>query len=68
MYYRLLRVRLSELTAADWLLFIWVQKADGFCRVACDSHAVFVEVLFKLRHVIAEFDCFRDHLAQLLLP
>jgi hypothetical protein len=68
MYYRLLCVRLPELAAADGLLFIGVQKADGFCSVARDFHAVFVEVLFKLRHVIAEFERFGNHLAQLLLP
>jgi hypothetical protein len=68
MYYRLLCVRLSELAAADWLLFIWVQKADCFCCVARDFHAVFIEVLFKLIHIVTELERFRNYLAQFLLP
>jgi len=68
MYYRLLCVRLSELAAADRLLFIWVQKADCFCGVARDRHAVFAEVHFKLIHIVTELECFGDHLAQFFLP
>jgi hypothetical protein len=68
MYYRLLCVRLSELAAADGLLFLWVQKADGFCSVALNCHAVFVEVLFKALHIVTKSLCFCDNLAQLFLP